>query len=198
MRAFREKRLAGLEGRPLRILDVGSTDVNGTYREVFDRPGWEYRGADTAPGKNVDIVLPDPNDWSQVPGESFDVVISGQAFEHMPCFWIAALEIARVLKPGGWCCIIAPASGPEHRYPVDCWRFYPDGMRSLAEWARLTPVEVSTQWESEGHADGSDVWKDSLLVCQKPVRGFLGSLKHRVKLGLLRAALHRAAPRAGR
>ena len=30
----------------------------------------------------------------------------------------------------------APSRGPEHRYPNDCWRFYPDGYRALAKYAR--------------------------------------------------------------
>ncbi|MBI3724095.1 methyltransferase type 11, partial [bacterium] len=37
MRGFRERLLAGQEEKPLRILDVGSADVNGTYRPIFDR-----------------------------------------------------------------------------------------------------------------------------------------------------------------
>ncbi|MBU0491488.1 MAG: hypothetical protein KKA73_04770 [Chloroflexi bacterium] len=32
--------------QPLRILDVGSSDVNGSYRPLFQHPGWRYEGAD--------------------------------------------------------------------------------------------------------------------------------------------------------
>jgi hypothetical protein len=81
------------------------------------------------------------------------------------------LEVARVLKPGGICCILAPSSGPEHRYPTDCWRFYPDGMTSLAHFAQLEVIEATTQWEDKGYADGSDWWHDSMLVCRKPDNG---------------------------
>ena len=75
---------------------------------------------DMTPGKNVDIVLPSPYRWRGIESNSVDVLISGQAFEHIEFFWITMLEIARVLKPGGLCCIIAPSGGAEHKYPVDC------------------------------------------------------------------------------
>ena len=35
-----------------------------------------------APGKNVQLVPVDPYYWKEVAPGSFDVVISGQAFEH--------------------------------------------------------------------------------------------------------------------
>jgi len=29
-----------------------------------------------------------------------------------------------------------PSTGEFHRYPVDCWRFYPDSANALVEWAK--------------------------------------------------------------
>ena len=87
---------------------------------------WEYSGLDVEKGPNVDIVVENPYDW-EIPDSSYDVVISGQAFEHIEFFWLTFLEMARVLKPQGLIILIAPSRGPQHRYPVDCWRFYPDG-----------------------------------------------------------------------
>jgi hypothetical protein len=60
---------------------------------------------------------------------------------------------------------------------MDCWRFYPDGMRSLAQFARLEAIDVTTQWEDEGYDDGSDWWHDTMLVCRKQDRGFLLNTK---------------------
>ena len=54
--------------------------------------------------------------------------------------------MVRVLRPGGHIFLIAPSRGPEHRYPQDCWRFYPDGYRALARFAQIELVEVSTDW----------------------------------------------------
>ena len=39
----------------LKILDVGSYDVNGSYREIFTAEGHEYDGLDMVKGPNVDI-----------------------------------------------------------------------------------------------------------------------------------------------
>lgn len=170
MRLFREKHLQEKEETPLYIMDLGSLDVVGnyTYREIFNCPNWTYTGVDMAEGNNVDIVLKNPYAWREIKSNSVDVFISGQAFEHVEYVWILMLEVFRVLKPGGICCIIAPAGGFEHRYPVDCWRFYTDGMNALAKFSGMTTVEAYTQWEPEGYsADNSDVWQDSVLVCNK-------------------------------
>ena len=135
---------------------------------------------DMEAGKNVDIVLRTPYVWFEIASESADVVISGQVFEHIQYFWITMLEVARVLKPGGICCILAPSSGPEHRYPTDCWRFYPDGMTSLAHFAQMEVIEAVTQWQDLGRAD-SDCWHDSLLVCRKPDNGWWWNKKSNLK-----------------
>lgn len=172
MTLFRDRYLTAKIKEPLRILDLGSQDVNGTYRSLFLKRPWNYKGIDMVAGNNVDIVLRTPYIWKEISSESADVVISGQAFEHIQYFWITMLEVARVLKPGGICCILAPSSGPEHRYPLDCWRYYPDGMVSLAHFAQLEVMEAVTQWQDLGYDDGSDSWHDSMLICRKPDKGF--------------------------
>ena len=181
MIAFRNQHLSSKIHQPLRILDLGSQDVNGSYRPLFSEPNWTYFGLDMAPGKNVDVVLNTPYVWSDVTSNSVDVLISGQAFEHIQYFWITILEVARVLKPGGICCILAPSSGPEHRFPFDCWRFYPDGMSSLANFAQMEVLEAVTQWQDQGYIDGSDCWHDSMLICRKPDNGILWNKKSNLK-----------------
>ena len=168
MRWFRKHHLTGREQENLLIMDLGSQDINGSYKEIFDSPRWNYQGLDMAPGKNVDIVLNDPYSWKEVPDNSVDVLVSGQALEHIEFFWLTFQEIARVMKPGGLACIIAPSGGPEHRYPVDCWRFYADGFKALAKYTHLKVIFVRTQWEKEGYKDGSDDWADTFMICQKP------------------------------
>jgi SAM-dependent methyltransferase len=133
-----------------------------------------------APGANVDLVLTNPYQWKELGSNSFDVVVSGQALEHIEYFWLAMLEINRVLKPGGLCCIIAPSGGPEHRYPVDCWRFYPDGFRAMARYARLEELEVYAQWDSELYPNRDPRWADCVLIARKPGRR-AGGLLSRVR-----------------
>ena len=77
-----------------------------------------------------------------VDDESFDVVISGQCIEHVEDTHAWIKEVARVVKKGGIVCVIGPWSCPEHRYPLDCWRIFPDGMKFLFEkMAGLTVLE---------------------------------------------------------
>ncbi len=59
MAAFRRDYLSGRENEELTILDLGSQDINGSYRELFAAPRWRYIGLDMAAGKNVDLVLRD-------------------------------------------------------------------------------------------------------------------------------------------
>lgn len=158
----------------LEVVDVGSRDVNGSYRPLFERPGWRYRGLDMAAGPNVDIVTPDPYTLP-LPSRSADLVISGQAFEHIDFFWLTFLDMARILRPAGRIFLVAPSRGPEHRHPVDCWRFYPDGFRALARFARLELLEVSTDWTPHEAAD-SAAWGDTVGVFERRPEGRMASL----------------------
>ena len=168
---FRDQYLHQHRGQPLTILDLGSTEMGASYRRIFEVPGWNYIGADLAAGPNVSLVLREPYRWREVASGSVDVLVSGQVLEHVEFFWLTMLEISRVLKPGGMACLVVPSAGPEHRYPVDCWRFYQDGMRALARFARLDVLEAHTRWEETGDP-GSDLWHDSVLVARKPQRAW--------------------------
>lgn len=189
MARFRDTYLSDRESERLNILDLGSFNVNGTYRDVLASPNWSYTGLDMEAGNGVDIVLQNPYSWREVRSNTMDVVISGQAFEHVEYFWVTFLEMVRVVKPNGLICVIAPASGPEHRYPQDCWRFYPDSFHALSKYGGVKLEEVSTQWESLNYEDKSDQWQDTMAVCRKPK--FIGFL--RMKSDLRRFLIHRAS-----
>lgn len=153
----------------IRILDVGSYGVNGTYKEIFsDTVRYHYTGLDVSAGPNVDYVPADPYNWPELTDESFDVIISGQAFEHIEHPWLIMEEMSRVLKRNGLVCIVAPSPDPEHKYPVDCWRYYPDGFRALAKWVNLQVIDSKTNWGKSGFNDGSDQWGDSFCILYKP------------------------------
>jgi SAM-dependent methyltransferase len=148
------------------IGDVGSYDFIGSYRALFEQPAWTYSGIDLNPGPNVDVVLESPYQFP-FPDDHFDVLISGQAFEHIKFFWLTWMEMVRTLKPGGFIFLIAPSRGPEHRYPVDCWRFYPDGFRALAEYGKIDCLEAHTDWSAYPGARGR-TWGDTVGVFAKP------------------------------
>ena len=153
----------------LNIVDIGSWDVNGSYKPLLTRTGWRYRGVDLAVGPNVDVVMPSAYKLP-FPSHSVDLLVSGQAFEHVEYFWLTWLEMCRVVKPGGMIFLIAPSRGPEHRYPQDCWRFYPDGFRALANYGSLQLIEVSTDWEPHP-AEDSAAWGDTVGVFRQPPMG---------------------------
>ncbi|MBK9667335.1 MAG: hypothetical protein IPO61_16620 [Gammaproteobacteria bacterium] len=124
-----------------------------------------YRGLDIEPGPNVDLVVA-TRTVDGPPESSIDVLISGQIPEHVEFPWLTMEQIARGARrrrglPGG------ASAGPEHRHPVDRWRFYPDGMRALARHAGLAVVEVFTDW-------GLGQWQDSFALLQKPRSGGAG------------------------
>lgn len=125
----------------LRIADVGSCDVNGTYRKLFERNDWQYVGFDMVQGPNVDVVLT-PETLAEHAGQ-FDVVVSGQTLEHVPRPFQFVQQLASLLKPGGLLWVIAPNTFHFHEHPVDCWRVWPDGLRATFEDAGLDVVYCS-------------------------------------------------------
>ena len=78
---------------------------------------------------------------ASVPDGTFDAVVAGQVIEHVRTVWLWMREVARVVRPGGLVVIIAPVSWPFHEAPVDCWRIYPEAMRTLADEASLDVVD---------------------------------------------------------
>lgn len=155
------------------VLDVGSYDVNGSYKHLFDQSLFDYNGLDMEAGPNVDIVLSHPYDWSDLKDDSYDIVISGQAFEHIEFFWKTMEEMTRVLKKDGLLCLIVPNGFGEHRYPVDCYRFFTDGMVALARYVGIEPLHAHTDCApSVDHVDWySDICPDSMLVARKTFSG---------------------------
>lgn len=155
------------------VLDVGSYNVNGCYKEIFNHEKFTYVGLDMEAGPNVDLVPSSTYEWKELSDDQFEVVISGQAFEHIEFFWITMKEMIRVTKEGGLICLIAPNGFAEHRYPVDCWRFFTDGMVALARYYQLEILHVHTnaapttdykEWYSKDCAD-------SMLVAKKCYSG---------------------------
>jgi SAM-dependent methyltransferase len=122
---------ANLQGAT--VHDVGAQNVNGSLKDVLPSH-LGYVGVDFVAGNGVDIVLEDPY---QLPfaDESLDVLVCSSCFEHSQFFWLVFLEMLRVLKPQGVLYLNVPSNGSVHRYPVDCWRFYPDSGRALEAWA---------------------------------------------------------------
>lgn len=170
VRAFRNAYFAARKGQSFRVLDVGSGCTKGSLscRELFVPPVFDYVGLDIADGHNVDYVPRDPYRWTEIENESFDVVVSNQVFEHVPYFWITAAEITRVLAPHGLVTVISPSSGFPHRFPVDCWRFYPDSWSALCDYVGLELLESYREPVTWRKVIPGVYWRDAMMVARKP------------------------------
>lgn len=126
-----------------RVIDIGACDFNGTIRPLIQSyHPTEYLGIDMIPGPSVDRVI-NADDLAEAYGDhSFDIVICMETMEHSR-FWRKTLQnIKRILKPGGYLIITAPAPGyPYHGHPTDFWRYTPDDFKRLLEEYEILGVE---------------------------------------------------------
>jgi SAM-dependent methyltransferase len=93
------------------VLDVGSGDINGNNRFLFE--DCSYEGNDVFPAKNVTIV----SKTSSLPfeDETFDTICSTECFEHDPEYEQSIQKIYKMLKPGGLFFFTCASTGrPEH------------------------------------------------------------------------------------
>lgn len=145
--------LLGRVAKPgLSVMDVGSLDVNGTYRPLVEGLGMSYEGVDMRKGPNVDRVVDiTEGRWHYAK----DIVISGQMLEHCADPFRALSNMRHSLAPGGWCICIVPWKQDQHDHPHDYWRVLPDGMRILMMEAHFTDVRVGMQ---DGSCGVGDCW----------------------------------------
>jgi SAM-dependent methyltransferase len=146
------------------IVDIGSRNICGSLRSVAP-PDNKYIGVDFAAGNGVDVVIEDPY-CLPFADESADVVVSSSCFEHAEFFWLLFNEALRILKPVGLLYINAPANGSYHRYPVDCWRFYPDSGVALQNWGQKSGYNCA-MLESFIGIKKTDIWHDFVAVFVK-------------------------------
>jgi len=148
----------------LTIVDIGSEDVNGSLRSIAPSNN-TYVGVDFAKAKGVDIVITDPYSLP-FNNETVDVVVSSSCFEHSEFFWLVFNEMLRILKPSGLIYMNVPSNGAYHRYPVDCWRFYPDSGVALQNWGNKSGYNCA-MLESFIGVKKKDVWNDFVAVYVK-------------------------------
>lgn len=146
------------------IVDLGSQDVNGSLRSVAPAEA-KYVGVDFEDARGVDVVISDPYSLP-FEDESIDVCVSSSCFEHSEFFWLVFLEVMRILKPTGLFYLNVPSNGDFHRYPVDCWRFYPDSGIALQNWARRNGYSPALLESFIGN-QRIDVWNDFVAVFVK-------------------------------
>lgn len=111
------KTLCDHEG--MEILEVGSRVVTGcNLRSLFEQAN--YTGFDLYEGPNVDVAG-DAHCLSKYFSKKFDLIFTSAVFEHLAMPWIAANEIIKLLKPGGYVFVETHYSYASHERP---WHFF--------------------------------------------------------------------------
>ena len=166
------------------VLDVGSYDVNGSYKQFFTGPRFTYTGLDMVSGPNVDYVLKNPYQWEEFPDAAYDVVVSGQTFEHTEFFWLTLAEMARVLRPGGGVVI--------HDYSVQ------GSTRAKAIWATIChgviiPLAVIKRSDVPLHRYLYTSVRDFdsvARICERLLGAGMVDVRHRTDPGWQRDVIH--------
>lgn len=98
------------------VLDVGSGDINGNNRYLFEN--CDYIGNDVIQGNNVTIV----SKTKDLPFENnkFDTIISTECFEHDPEYKDSLIKIYNMLKPNGLFCFTCASTGREEHGTRRC------------------------------------------------------------------------------
>jgi SAM-dependent methyltransferase len=164
-----------------KVLEVGS-GPDLTFKNKCNQLGITYQGMDQNHSPDPDVIY-------RLPAEdnSVDIVVSSSCLEHDEFFWLTFLEIMRVLKPHGLLYLNVPSDGPYHKYPVDCWRWYPDSANALAKWGRKNRIPAIVLETFIG-SKMKDVWQDNISVMIKDEKflssypdRILNNLEHRVQ-----------------
>lgn len=126
---------------PASVLEVGtrrSDPTRSTHsRDAFPWvPHEDYVRLDVRDGLDVDM-LGDlhalPPEWN----DRFGCFIADAVFEHLERPWIAAREVARILKPGAPFLVVTHQCFPIHGHPNDFFRFSKEALRLIFEDAGL-------------------------------------------------------------
>lgn len=135
--------------KPASVLEAGTRRTEGGGEtHHMDKFPWvppeNYIRLDVQPGLDVDYIgdLHNlPADWDN----KFGSFIATSVFEHLERPWVAAREIARILKTDATFIAITHQCFPLHAHPHDFFRFSKEALRLIFEDAGLevTAAEYS-------------------------------------------------------
>jgi len=144
--------------RNVRVLEVGSLDINGSVREFFN--DCEYLGIDLGEGPGVDRVC---HVQKLVDRRGFDVVISTSALEHDRHWESSLAAMYRLLRVRGLLLVTAagpnfPEHGTTRTSPADA-PFTNDWYRALTmmDVVSILPREMFSLYELSCTNSGRDL-----------------------------------------
>ncbi len=134
-----------------RLLDLGCG--NAPYKAWFGAKVGQYVTADFPPISQA-VQVACSAETLPFQDASFDTVLCTQMLEHVPHPWLAAGEMARILKPGGVLILSCPQYWGLHEIPHDYFRFTPYGLRVLFP---------ESGWEWKEHRQQGSTW--AVIAC---------------------------------
>lgn len=144
--------LNSVGGREIRVLDVGCGDM--PYRAIFERDArcTRYDGADIPSASTRATVAIDPDSQLvSAASESYDLIVSFQALEHVLRPMALLRECLRVLRQGGILFVTLPFLFEYHGVPRDFRRWTHEGIaEDLAAmgFASVTAEPIETDLQS--------------------------------------------------
>ena len=108
IKIFKEFYINNGFNKDINILEIGSLDVNGNIRNLFNFSN-NYIGIDLEKGPNVDMVL-DGTDIEKL-NKKFDIIISCECFEHAKNWKIIFDKMCEVSKPNSFIVISVASTG---------------------------------------------------------------------------------------
>jgi len=173
-----------------RVLDVGSGDINGNNRFLFEN--CEYNGNDVIEAPNVTLV----SKTKDLPFEdnTFDTIISTECFEHDPEYKESILKIYNMLKPGGLFCFTCASTdraehGTRRTTPYDSYGTIGNLEDMTDYYKNLTEIDLNevlplneffSVWDTYYNYEGKDLYfigikkgNSDLTVLEKYVNNYV-------------------------
>ena len=108
IKEFKESYIINNFNKDINVLEIGSLDVNGNIRNLFDFTN-EYTGIDLEKGPNVDLVLNGTN--INELNTNFDIIISCECFEHAKDWKLIFEKMCQISKPNSFIVISVASTG---------------------------------------------------------------------------------------
>jgi SAM-dependent methyltransferase len=140
---------------PVSVLDLGGRDINGSPRHLWPKAD-PYTVVDIRPGPGVDIVA-DASELGWLPdtGESYDVVVCTEVFEHAPRWPMICATAHQALRKGGRLILTMAGPGRPAHSAVDgllrllpgeyYGNVHPDTLRAVLELLDFECIVVDRQ-----------------------------------------------------
>lgn len=147
-----------------KVLEVGSRNINGSVRDLIERPDNEYLGIDLSPGPGVNLVA-DAMTFNGA--QQYDTVVCCEVLEHVADQSAFVAKLAQFLRPTGVLLLTAAGRGREPHSAVDGGKPRPgepyanveaDDLRTWVADAGLMVLVLSE----------NDRDKDVYLMAQRP------------------------------